>query len=240
MLDGGGRVTPPLVVDVDGTLTGPDRAIDPRVMTVLQEWPAPVVVATGKAFPYPVALCEFLGIPTQVVAENGGVVFVEDEDEVVFTGDPEAARAVAEEFREAGYQIGWGDVDLANRWRETELAVSLDAPKEPLERIAAAHGLEVVDTGFAYHVKSPDVNKGLGLEAVAAELGLPPESFVAVGDSENDVSTFEVAGQAFAVANADDRALAAADAVTDAAYADGFLEAIERIRDADPGSERPP
>jgi len=228
--DGDRRVTPPVVVDIDGTLTGPDRAIDPRTMSILREWDAPVVVATGKAFPYPVGLCEFVGIPIRVVAENGGVSYVAETETVVFTGDPDAAQAVAEEYRAAGHELGWGRADMVNRWRETELAVSLDSPLDPLETIADDHGLEVVDTGFAYHVKSPDVDKGKGLEAVARELGVAPTAFVAVGDSENDVATFQVAGRSIAVANADDRALAAADEVTDAAFGDGFLEAIERIR----------
>ncbi|WP_336002289.1 phosphoglycolate phosphatase [Halorientalis halophila] len=225
-------MTPPLAVDIDGTLTGPDRGLDPRVMPVLQEWDAPVVVATGKAFPYPVALCEFLAIPITVIAENGGVVAVAGE-EIVFTGDPEGAWAVAEEYEAAGYDLGWDEPDFVNRWRETEIAVALDQPLDPLERIAADHGLEVVDTGFAYHVKTPDVDKGKGLKAVARTLDLDPEDFVAVGDSENDVATFETAGRSIAVANADERALAAADEVTDDSYGAGFLEAVEAIRGED-------
>lgn len=223
---------PPLVVDVDGTLTGPDRVLDPRVFEVLPEWPAPVVIATGKAFPFPIALCDFLGIELCVIAENGGVVFVGQTDELGFAGDPEAADAVAAEYRDRGYDLGWGPLDFANRWRETELAVNREQPLDPLEAVAAEHGLVVVDTGFAYHVKSPDVDKGAALETVAAELALSPDDFLAIGDSENDAPTFDRAGDAVAVANADDAAVAAADWQTEAAYADGFLEAIEPYTDA--------
>jgi phosphoglycolate phosphatase (TIGR01487 family) len=222
-------VTPPLVVDVDGTLTGPDRAVDPRAFEVLGSWPTPVVVATGKALPYPVALCEFVGIERTVVAENGGVAFVEATDDLLYEGDREAAQAVVDAYRAAGHGLGWGDHDLVNRWRETEVAVNREAPLEPLERLAAAHGLEVVDTGFAYHVKSADVSKGRALEAVADRLVRDVDEFVAVGDSTNDVSTFEVVGRSFAVANADDDARAAADEVVDESYADGFLAAVERV-----------
>jgi phosphoglycolate phosphatase (TIGR01487 family) len=219
--------TPPLVVDVDGTLTGPDQAVDPRAMTALAEWPEPVVVATGKAFPFPVALCQFVGIEPCVVAENGGVVFVGQTDELVFGGDPDAVDAFLADYRERGHTLGWGSVDLANRWRETEVAISLDQPREPIDELATEHGLEVVDTGYAYHVKSSGVDKGLGLEAVAEQLGLAPADFLAVGDSINDVATFELAGESVAVANADEHATAAADRQTDAAYGDGFLEAVE-------------
>ncbi|WP_018259087.1 HAD-IIB family hydrolase [Halomicrobium katesii] len=222
--------TPPLVVDVDGTLTGPDQAVAPRAMTVLAEWPAPVVVATGKAFPFPVALCQFVGIEPCVIAENGGVVFVGESDELVFGGDPEAVDAFVAAYRERGHSLGWGSVDLANRWRETEIAVSLDQPREPLDELAQTHGLTVIDTGYAYHVKSPGVDKGTGLRAVAEELGHVPEDFLAVGDSINDVATFELAGESVAVANADEHAAAAADRRTDARYAAGFLEAVEPYR----------
>lgn len=218
--------TPPLTVDVDGTLTGPDRAVDPRTFDVLRAWDAPVVVATGKAMPFPIALCEFVGIEPCVVAENGGVVFVGQTEELVFEGDPEAAAAVAAAYRDAGYDLGWGPIDLANRWRETEIAVNIDQPLEPLQELAMEHGLVVVDTGFAYHVKAPDVDKGTGLRVVADELRLSTDDFLAVGDSENDAPTFELAGESVAVANADDTAKAAADRQTETEYADGFLEAV--------------
>ena len=222
--------TPPLVVDVDGTLTGRDQAVDPRAMTVLREWSARVVVATGKAFPFPVALCQFVGIEPCVIAENGGVVFVGHSNELVFGGNPDAVDAFVAEYRERGHSLGFGDVDLANRWRETEIAVSLDEPREPLDELAEKHGLVVIDTGFAYHVKAPGVDKGTGLRAVAGELGFEPGDFLAVGDSINDVPTFELAGESVAVDNADEHAAEAADRQTDARYADGFLEAVEAFR----------
>ncbi|MFB6140212.1 MAG: phosphoglycolate phosphatase [Halosimplex sp.] len=224
-------MTPPLAVDIDGTLTDENRAVYPPVLPVLREWDAPVVLATGKALPYPVALCEFAGRERTVVAENGGVAFVDATDDLLFLGDRAAAQTVVDEYVEAGHDLGWGAHDLINRWRETEVAVDRDAPLEPLQRIAADRGLEVVDTGFAYHVKSPDVSKGTALRAVADRLDRDPGEFVAVGDSINDVSTFEVAGRSFAVGNADEPARETADVVLDAEFGEGFLEAVERVRD---------
>ncbi len=223
-------MVPPLAADIDGTLTRSDKSIDPRIFDAIRGWDAPVVIATGKSFPYPVGLCEFLGIEIAVVAENGGVVFVESADEVVYNGDPEGTAAVAEAYRAAGYDLGWGSVDAINRWRETEVAVARDQPLKPLVEIAAEHGQTVVDTGYAYHVKSPDVDKGTGLKTIARLLGIEAGDFAAVGDSENDAELFGVAGRSFAVANADDTARAAAETVTEGDFADGFLEALERLR----------
>ncbi|AFZ73429.1 phosphoglycolate phosphatase [Natronobacterium gregoryi] len=222
-------VTPPLVLDVDGTLTRPEgKGIDPRLFDPLREWDAPVVVATGKAFPYPVALCHFVGLSELVVAENGGVVYTGDD--VFFTADRAAAQAVVEEYRDAGYDLGWGTEDTVNRWRETEIAVALESPVEPLREIAASRGLEVVDTGYAYHVKDANPNKGTGVERIADHVGFDPETAVAVGDSVNDVSTFELVGRSFAVANADESARVAADEVLEESHADGTLSVLERVR----------
>jgi phosphoglycolate phosphatase len=220
---------PPLVLDIDGTLTRPEGwGIDPRVFDPIHDWDAPVVVATGKAFPYPVALCHFLAVPELVVAENGGVVYTGDD--VFFTADREAAQAVVEAYRAAGYETGWGDEDTVNRWRETEVAVNLEQPIGPLREIAAEHGLEVVDTGYAYHVKDTTPNKGDGVKRIAEHVGFDLEAAVAVGDSINDVSTFETVGRSFAVANADEAATEAADEVLKESHADGTLSVFERVR----------
>ncbi|MFB6126963.1 MAG: phosphoglycolate phosphatase [Halolamina sp.] len=222
-------MVPPLALDIDGTLTTPAHAVDPRVFEALAGWDAPVVLATGKAFPYPVALCHFAGIPELVVAENGGVVLADDA--VHYAGDPELVREAAEAFEERGGDRGWGEADTTNRWRETEVAVSRDADESLLRSVAAEFDLTVVDTGYAYHLKPPSVGKGDGLELVAAALGRDPAEFVAVGDSENDVSTFAVAGESYAVANADDRAKAAADEVVPDGHFDGTLSVLAGVRD---------
>ena len=226
-------MTPPLALDIDGTLTTPSGRIDPRVFELLPDWDAPVVFATGKAFPYPVALAHFLGRPEFVIAENGGVAYVDGETAVL--GDPTAPRAVVEAFRERGGEVGWGGGDTVNRWRETEVALSLDADEALLREVAAAADgdVTVVDTGYAYHVKSPAASKGKALERVADALGIATEAFVAIGDSENDASTFAVAGESYAVANADATAREAADVVLDEAYMDGTETVLAALRERD-------
>jgi phosphoglycolate phosphatase (TIGR01487 family) len=218
---------PPLTVDIDGTLTDDTRAVDPRVFPVLQSWPSTIVIATGKAMPYPVALCEFLGLETRVIAENGGVVVPGRERDAIFLADTEAIESLAAAYRERGHSLGWGSADLVNRWRATELAVSRESPLDPLADLADEYGLTVVDTGYAYHVHSASVDKGVGLSRMAAELGRETRDFAFVGDSPNDVPGFEVAGIAVTVDNAPDAVKSQADYSTPGAYGDGFLDAVE-------------
>jgi len=224
-------MAPPLALDIDGTLTTGRGRIDARVFELLPDWDAPVVFATGKAFPYPVALAHFLGREETVIAENGGVAYVDGDTSIL--GDPAVPRAVVEAFEARGGEIGWGDGDTVNRWRETEVALSLDADERLLREVAADAGgdVEVVDTGYAYHVKSPDVSKGNALRRVADALGLDAGAFVAVGDSENDASTFAVAGESYAVANADATARDAADTVLAESFMDGTAGLLRTLRE---------
>lgn len=222
-------MTPPLALDIDGTLTTPTGRIDPRVFELLPGWDAPVVLATGKAFPYPVALCHFLGLPERIVAENGGIAHADGR--TIVQGDREAAWAALEEYSDRGGNVEWGPDATVNRWRETEVALSLDADEALLRAVAEERGLVVVDTGFAYHLKSPEPSKGDGLRAVADWIDVPPSSFVAIGDSENDVSTFELVDESYAVANADEAAQEAADVVVEGSYVDGTEAILRALRD---------
>ena len=231
----GEPMAPPLALDIDGTLTTPEHTIAPRAFSLLAEWEAPVVLATGKAFPYPVALCQFAGIPERVIAENGGVALAEGD--LRYAGDPERVAAAVEAFEERGGDLGWNDVDTINRWRETEVAARRTADEELLREIAAAFDLDFVDSGYAYHLKSPGVSKGSALAGVADTLGYDTADFVAVGDSENDVSTFEVVEESYAVANADESARRAADHVLDRGYVDGTLDALRAVREREKGQE---
>ncbi|WP_049985256.1 HAD hydrolase family protein [Halobellus rufus] len=217
----------PLALDIDGTMTRPDGGIDERLFGPLREWEEPVVVATGKSFAYPVALCTFVGIPERVIAENGGVVLVDGD--LTVDGDASAARAVAADLRDRGYPGGWPDPDMHNRWRETELSVTREVPRDLLEDLAAEYGQTIVDSGYAYHVKSPAVDKATGLRRACELLERDPEEFVAIGDSANDAELFDLAGHAVAVANADETALARADTRTEGSFADGVLEALESV-----------
>ncbi len=225
-------MAPPLVLDIDGTLTlaGSTRSpapIDPAIFEPLRTWPAPIILATGKAFPAPVSLCQFIGLPVRVIAETGGIVCVGEQVETLTAGHRH------EEVRAAMADRGFGSSggsELINRWRETETAFPRNVPLEVLREVAAGHDLEVVDTGYAYHVKDPSVSKGEGLERLLALEGIDPQSCTAIGDSPNDISLFERVGRAVAVANAHPDVKEAADFVTDRPHARGTLDVLKDLR----------
>ncbi|MDZ7731092.1 MAG: phosphoglycolate phosphatase [Natrialbaceae archaeon] len=220
-------MVPPLVLDIDGTLTRTDDwGLDPRIFDPIHEWDAPVVLATGKSFPYPVGLAQFIGIRPRVVAENGGVVYANERVDI--TADHEAVQGFLAAY-EADYQLGWGAADVVNRWRETDVVIHRDEPVEPIRALAEEYGLVVADSGYAYHVMDPDLSKGVGVRTLGERGEIDLEQAVAIGDSETDVPMFEAVGHGVAVANADAAAKAAADEVLERGHAEGTADLLERL-----------
>jgi hydroxymethylpyrimidine pyrophosphatase-like HAD family hydrolase len=86
-----------------------------------------------------------------------------------------------------------------------------------------------IDFGLV-DVIHPDVSKGTGLAAVAAEHKLTPAEVMAVGDNHNDVEMLEFAGTRVAVSNAEPRVLELEGIqVTDSNDEDGVAVAIEKF-----------
>lgn len=71
--------------------------------------------------------------------------------------------------------------------------------------------------------------KGIALQTLAKQTGVSVDSFLAIGDNENDISMFREAGVSVCMGNGDARALAAADAVTQSPEEGGWANAICRF-----------
>ena len=90
-------------------------------------------------------------------------------------------------------------------------------------------------TSFSGYAKSiltltaVGADKGLALAVACRDLGIDPADVVAIGDADNDVEMFRVAGGSFAMGQATDAVKAAAKAVTASNDEDGVAQAIERL-----------
>ena len=82
---------------------------------------------------------------------------------------------------------------------------------------------------YVIEIMPLDIDKGHGLKSVARDLGIDKSEVVAVGDSMNDLPMIRWAGTGVAVANADDRLKACADAVTKEKMSLGVLEVADTL-----------
>jgi phosphoglycolate phosphatase len=220
-----------LLTDIDGTLTDPSRRINTGAVQVIRSLVddgVEVVLASGNTSCFMEALCKMIGTHGTFIAENGGVFRVGFDGKLHIKGDQGACRKALEDLQ-AHYRLQGKELNLFSpTYRFSDIAFARTVPSEEVKDILKNHPVQVIDTGYAIHLQAPGINKGTALVALAPEMGLTPEDFLAIGDSVNDIQMIKTAGVGITVANAHPDTRAAAEYVADKGYGDGFVEAIEK------------
>jgi phosphoglycolate phosphatase (TIGR01487 family) len=220
-----------LLTDIDGTLTDPSRRINTGAVQVIRslvDEGVEVILASGNTSCFMEALCKMIGTHGTFIAENGGVFRVGFDGKLHIKGDQGACRKALEDLQ-AHYRLQGKELNLFSpTYRFSDIAFARTVPSEEVKDILKNHPVQVIDTGYAIHLQAPGINKGTALVALAPEMGLTPEDFLAIGDSVNDIQMIKTAGVGITVANAHPDTRAAAEYVADKGYGDGFVEAIEK------------
>lgn len=214
-----------VVVDVDGTITFKDRRLDCRAVEALRSLRVPVVIATGNVLCFARAVSKLLGTGGFVIAENGGVVECGRVE-----ADTSHLKECEEVFDFLKEHFALERLDPENRITEIGLRRNFDVERAR-EMLKDFPGIEIVDTGFAVHIKSKRVNKGTGLKRIAKLMGLDARDFVAIGDSPNDIEMLKASGFGVAVGNAHPELKKAAALVTKGEHGAGVAEAVRYLRE---------
>lgn len=222
-----------LATDYDGTLAD-DGVVHADVIDALlrlRRSGRKLLLVTGRELEDLMRACHYLDVFDAVVAENGALLY---------TPRPPAERPLATPpppdfvatLRERGVTpISCGRIVIAT-WQPHEQVV-LDVIREMgLE-------LEVIFNKGAVMVLPSGTNKASGLKAALAELGIPAQQVVSVGDGENDHSLLEACGIGVAVGNAVPALKRRADLVLTKVRGDGVIELCDAILADDlAGTER--
>lgn len=217
--------------DVDGTITDGHRRINTAAIACIRDLVdrgVEVVLASGNTACFMDALSRVIGTSGTFIAENGGVYRIGFTGALRIEGDRSEAvaayRALEEYYRKKNVTLElFGD-----QYRFSDVALARTVPPEEVREVMQELDVKVLDTGFAIHLQAKGISKGLALRKLAAEIGIPVQEFLAVGDSENDLELIEAAGVGVAVANARDALKAAAGYVAEKGDGDGFVEAVTR------------
>ncbi|MGC8817713.1 MAG: HAD hydrolase family protein, partial [Candidatus Hadarchaeum sp.] len=115
--------------------------------------------------------------------------------------------------------------------RLTGVVIRKTVSLEEVRRVLREKNLQViaVDSGWAIHLRRPEVNKGNALKKVSSITNVPLAEIAAIGDGYNDVEMLQVAGMSFAVANSVEEAKRASQRVTSSPHGKGVAEAVEEI-----------
>lgn len=103
----------------------------------------------------------------------------------------------------------------------------LNIARKEIEQIP---GIDVTSSNYNnFEVLNKGVNKGVALKKVSEYLNISPSEMIAIGDNENDISMFKLAGLSVAMENGEDFAKEAAQFVTASNDHDGVAQAIEKF-----------
>ena len=214
-----------IVIDIDGTLTDESRRLDLAAAAVIRNLDIPVILASGNVLCFVKCATKLIGTSDIMIAENGGVISLGFDGPVYIKGNRARCVQVLDMLR-AHFELE--ELDAADRLSDVALRRNFDieAARHILED-KEIMDVELVDTGFAVHIKSMDMNKGTALLEVAALMGLDAGGIMAIGDSANDIEMLRAAGLGVAVGNANPALKSIADMVTSGRYGAGVVEALE-------------
>ncbi|MBS3815158.1 MAG: phosphoglycolate phosphatase [Hadesarchaea archaeon] len=220
-----------LAIDIDGTLTFQNRQLDLEAIKAIrraEKENLPVILATGNILCFAEAASVMLGTSGPVIAEDGGIILDIDDDEVYVIGDlseiERGMNLLEEEFSNIVHTRTSED-RIAGRTLER----TFDAEKAT--RIFREEDLNLVaiDSGFAIHIKNPEVNKGKALHKAASLINIKEPEIAAIGDGKNDVELIERAGIGIAIENSHEELKETADHVFNQSYGSGVSAAINQI-----------
>lgn len=196
-----------LACDFDGTLAIEGVCSD-ETIEALQRVAAAgmrLVLVTGRTWEELVDVFDPGVLFEQIVVENGAVVIDTGSGHEQLLAPRIPPGLVAELQRTGVTPLIVGRVLCSTAWSQ-EPKLSAAIAKLGVDR-------QVVRNRDSAMVLPPGISKRTGIEAALHALGETPAATVAVGDGENDVALFAVAGVSVAVANAVDVLKARADVV---------------------------
>ncbi|WP_297439073.1 phosphoglycolate phosphatase [Thermococcus sp.] len=220
-------------VDIDGTITYPDRRLHKKALEAIrlaEGLGVPVMLVTGNTLQFGEAATILIGTSGPVVGEDGGALSVKDgrlrrrayltkmDEEWILWSEvkrryPEAVLSFSMPERKAGLVI--------------LRTIPVEAVRDIIEELGL--NLVAVDSGFAIHVKKPWINKGTGIKKACEVLGIEPGEVAHIGDGENDLDAFRVVGYRVAVGQAPESLKKEADYVTEKTYGQGGAEGILHV-----------
>jgi phosphoglycolate phosphatase len=220
------------VLDIDGTICDYDGLLNLEAASSirwLRKNGFEVILSSGRGPWDTFYLGVFLGCTKLAVCENGGVLMTSPTSIKLYSDKSKSLEA----YDELSRNIPEVKVKpVSARLTEVVLLRTFD-PKKGEEILNRADiPIQILDSKFALHLTRKGVSKAKALAEGLQILGIAPSETIVIGDSETDVSMFELCGFSAAVANASDYVKSKASYVARGQIGDGAVEAIQHFVDA--------
>ncbi len=220
-----------IALDIDGTITHENRELDLNAVEAIrkaEESDITIILATGNILCNVQTTSVLLGTSGPLIAEDGGVVYDKKNREEHVIGSTEKVdegiRLLEENFDNIQHTS-------SSKERRTGRTLERTISTEDAMKIFRENDLNItaVDSGFAIHVKDPEVNKGKALEKVSSLLGYSLSEIAAMGDGANDIEMLKKVKHSFAPSNAAPEVKEASSYVAENPHGKGVKEVIEKI-----------
>ncbi|MEO7371785.1 MAG: HAD family hydrolase [Ilumatobacteraceae bacterium] len=212
-----------IAVDVDGTLYD-GVGVDPSAIAALRRAHADghtLVIVTGRRWEeLGHVVPEIVALAERAVCEEGGVLVDVATGRVTLLAEPVEPGLVA------GLEAaGVPNLDVG-RVVVGAPTGSLAAVTDVRDRVGSDR--KIITNKGSIALTPAGCDKGTGLRAAIADLGVGKRPIIAIGDASNDLAMFAIATIAVAVANADDVVRASGVPLTTASFGAGVAEALLR------------
>lgn len=210
-----------IACDYDRTLTDESLVLSKNAVVSLKNARKngiKVFLASGRRLPFLVDTNERYDFVDVIIAENGAVIYDPANGTKILLGEG------LEELRSA-----FADADYVNV-EEVIAATTIDH-LEDVKAIIRRNDLSV-DIELNRNdvmIMPKGINKGSGVAKAAEINGIRREHLACIGDAENDLRMFAVAGIRVAVANAVEDIKNEADIICNEPYGDGVKEFVESL-----------
>ena len=210
-----------IVCDYDRTLTDESLVLSENAVTSLEgarKNGIKVFIASGRRLPFLVDVNGRRSFADVLIAENGAVIYDPADGTKILLGEG------LEELKSAFTGVDFVEVE--------EVIVATTLPyledvKEIIRRNNLSVDIELNRDDVMIMPKG--VGKGSGIAKAADIYGINRENLACIGDAENDLAMFGVAGVKVAVANAVDALKDEADIVCSEPYGDGVKEFVRSL-----------
>lgn len=220
-----------VITDIDGTLTDEKRRLSTvaiETIRKLNENGIEVILSSGNTSCLLKGLCKLIGTGGTFIGENGGVYRIGFQGPLKVISDRDIAvkalNMLIEYYEKKGVRLEL----FSHQERYSDVAFAREVPIDEVRSLLADWPVDIMDTNFAIHIHAKGIDKGKTFPIVAEQLGIKPEEFIGIGDSENDIGMIKAAGIGCCVANAQESLMNVSDFCSSASYGEGFVEIMRK------------
>jgi HAD superfamily hydrolase (TIGR01484 family) len=235
-----------IVFDIDGVLTeGEAQALDLPLLDVLatmnrrarqEPGQAAVTLCTGRPAPYVECMLQAIDGYLPAIFENGAGLYVPDGYRFFAHPDvlPHSMGAIRQCLAETLVRSGFAYFQPGKEFTLSVFATDpADTPRLYDEAVHALgelqQSVDLVYSSSCLNVLPRGMNKGRGIEFLAAETGILPSRMLGVGDSDVDLPFLAAVGLSAAPGNANEAVKACVNYVSPYRTADGVRDILRHF-----------